>query len=427
MRYRTHTPALGIAVVSVVAIFTSETSGAEASHRNSAPARRATEAIVRWNAVALEAVTTAPFSPPRETRALAMMSAAVFDAVMSITGEYHPYIVRVQANRDASIESAVTTAAHEVLVALYPKAAPALNALRDSALAGVPDDRTRDDGAQAGRLAAVAVLTRRTGDRAMDVATYAASPRHGSWTPTAPGFVPAMEPGWGRVRPFLLDSGSQFRPGAPPGPDSELYRRDYEEIVAIGSSNSATRTGDQTAAGRFWVATAAQRWNDVVRQLTLSRALSPSAAARAFLLLNIAGADAMIAAWDAKYTYNQWRPVTAIRSPGEKPTGPTDSLWTPLIVTPPFPDYPAGHTAYAGAAERVLTEIFGATPGPLSITTVVDPAQARHYRAFADIAEEVTNARVWAGVHWRTSSTAGRALGRLVGDWVLARAPAPAR
>jgi hypothetical protein len=423
MLYRRHTRALGIAVVSVVATTASATHGVEVASRTSAPAHRATEVIARWNAIALEAAATGPFSPPRETRALAIVSAAVFDAVMSITDEYDPYIVRVRTSRDASIESAITAAAHDVLVSLYPHAAPALNALRDSILLAPGDHRVREDGAQVGRLVAIAVLARRAGDRATDAATYTASPSHGVWAPTAPGFVPAMEPGWGRVRPFLLDSGSQFRPGPPPGPDSDAYRRDYQEIVAIGSSNSATRTGDQTAAGRFWVATAAQRWNQLVRHLALTRTLSPSEAARTFLLLNLAGADAMIAAWDAKYTYNQWRPITAIRSRSSMPAGSADSLWAPLIVTPPFPDYPAGHTAYAGAAERVLTEVFGAAPGVLSIASGGEPAQRRHYRTFADIAEEVTNARVWAGVHWRESSIAGRALGRIIGDWAIVRAP----
>jgi hypothetical protein len=241
--------------------------------------------------------------------------------------------------------------------------------------------------------------------------------------PTPPAFLVALEPAWGSVTPFVMDSASQFRPGPPPPLGSERYVRDYLEIVTIGSSTSTSRTAAQTDVARLWISTAPQLWNQVVRELTVARALDATAAARAYLMLNIAGADAMIAAWDAKFVYGQWRPVTAIRhlADDRSPTTVPDSAWLPAIGTPPFPDYPAGHTAYAGAAERVLTALFGERPGELTLSSPTAGGAVHRYESFGAIAEEVVNARVWGGVHWRTSSEVGREIGRRVGDLTASR------
>jgi hypothetical protein len=226
------------------------------------------------------------------------------------------------------------------------------------------------------------------------------------------------------VTPFLLESGDEFRPGPPPVPGSDAYVRDYLEMVAIGAVNSPTRTAMQTEAARFWVSTAPQLWNQVVRQLTFEPGMNAAKAARAYLLVNLAGADAMIAAWDAKFAYGQWRPVTAIRSLADDGSDQTipDPTWTPLLITPPFPDYPAAHVVYAGAVLQVLDALFGDRHRELSITSPTAGGVTHRYRSFAEIADEVENARVWGGVHWRTSVTVGRALGRKVGDAALARA-----
>jgi len=393
---------------------------------DSTDARRAseTQAIATWNVIALQTTASGPFSPPREARAMAMVSAAVFDAVNSITREHTQYATTVVAPKNASIEAAIAAAAHGVLVALYPAATKALDLARDSALSRLAAGRDRDNGVVAGQGVAAAIVARRSKDRALEVATYTPGSGKGVWTPTPPGFVTAMEPGWGRVVPFFMDSGSQFRPAPPPAPGSDAYVRDYQEIVDIGASNSANRSAMQTEVGKFWITTAAQLWNQLVRQQTVARKLDPATAARAYLLLNLAGADAMIASWEAKYHYNQWRPINAIRSTSDdgNPATRTDANWSSLITTPPFPDYPAGHTSYAGAAERVLTEVFGARPGGLSITSST-AGVSHHYQGFEEIADEVSNARVWGGVHWRTSCVAGRTLGRNVGDLALARAP----
>jgi hypothetical protein len=201
---------------------------------------------------------------------------------------------------------------------------------------------------------------------------------------------------------------------------SRRYTRDFEEITAIGSSVSAVRTQDQTDIARVWIATAAQNWNPVAREAATTRGFTLAENARAFALLNLAGADAFIAAWNAKFAYNQWRPVTAIRAAGTDGNSDTnaDPSWTPLLVTPPFPDYIAGHTTYAGAAQVALEHLFGRQPGPvMTLTSPTAPGVVKSYTTFKQIADEVVDARVWGGIHWRTSSVRGRLVGMEVGSY----------
>jgi hypothetical protein len=338
------------------------------------------------------------------------------------------YAGRADAPRDASIEAAVSAAAHRALLALYPGASTSLETSYDSALATLPAGSARDDGVAAGDAAAAAVLAMRAADHSLDVVAYTPTVGLGKWAPTPPAFATAFEPGWGLVTPFLLSSGSQLRPPPPPAPGSDAYVRDYLEIVSVGSTTSSTRTAAQTEVARFWVSTAPQLWNQVVQQLTNAPGMNAAKAARAYMLLNLAGADAIITAWDAKYAYSQWRPQTAIRSALDDGSEMTiqDANWTPLITTPRFPDYLSAHATFAGAAERVLTGLFGEDPGTLFITSPTADGATHTYRNFHEIADEVSNARVWAGIHWRTSDIVGRAVGQRVGDFVLGSAVARA-
>ena len=381
------------------------------------------QAITNWNVIALRTTAAATFDPPRETRSLAIVSAAVNDAVCSIVRQCDVYAGRVDAGHDASVEAAVDAAAHDALVALYPAAAPSLDASYASALANVAPGGARDAGVAVGQAAAAAMIAMRANDHSLDVVTYTPAPGLDVWQPTPPAFAPALEPGWGLVTPFVLETGHEFRPGPPPAPGSDAYVRDYLEIVDIGLANSATRTASQTETARFWVATAPQNWNQVVQGLTSAPGMNAAKAARAYMILNIAGADAIIAAWDTKFAYGEWRPLTAIRSAfddGSSATVP-DPNWSPLITTPRFPDYICGHSTYAGAAERVLTAMFGDEPGELSITSATAAGATHTYRSFRAIADEVTDARVWGGIHWRTSCVVGRAVGQQVGNVAIAR------
>jgi hypothetical protein len=384
------------------------------------------DVVLDWNVIALKTSAAAPFNPPLETRNIAIVLAAMFDAVNSITGECPAYVVRLRAPRGASAEAADSAAAHVTLVTLYPEQQSVLDTAYTESLGRIPDRPGRSSGVHVGEAVAKRILSVRASDGAMAAikAEYVPGQRPGDWVPTPPASLPALDPGWGRVRPFVLRHGSQFRPGPPPALHSRRYAHDFEEIKEIGSNTSATRRQEETDLARFWIATAAQNWNPVARQLSVALGLTLSQNARAFALLNLAGADAFIAAWDAKFAYNQWRPVTAIRAADmdRNPVTDADPLWTPLLVTPPFPDYIAGHTTYAGAAQAVLEHVFGEDPGVvITMTSATAPGVTETYTTFKDIADGVVNARVWGGIHWRTSSVRGRIVGQDIGRYVARR------
>ena len=337
------------------------------------------DVVLDWNIVALRTTAAAPFNPPLESRNLAIVHAAMFDAVNSIVREFHPYAVRLHAPQGASPDAAAVAAAHLALVQLYPDQRTALDAAYAGSLALIPDGPRKTAGISVGEAVASRILALRASDGAAAAITAPYTPGTGAgfWIPTPPAFLRALDPGWGSVRPFLLEDGSQFRPGPPPALNSRRYTRDFDEIKEVGSSTSATRTQEQTDLARFWIATGPQNWNPAARQAAVAQGLTLSENARAFALLNLAGADAFIAAWDAKFTYNQWRPVTAIRAADSdgNPDTLEDPSWTPLLVTPPFPDYIAGHTTYAGAAEKVLEHVFGKHPGVVLTLSSADRAR----------------------------------------------------
>jgi len=384
------------------------------------------QAMATWNVIALKATAAAPFSPPRESRSLAIVFAAVNDAVCSITRECETYASRIAASHRASLDAAIAAAAHDVLVSIYsasPAVVTPVNASYDSTLAAIGPSRARDKGVAAGQAAAANVLALRANDHSQAPMSYTPTPGLGAWVPTPPGFAPALEPQWGAVTPFLLDRGSEFRPGPPPAPGSDAYVSDYLEIASVGELHSTTRTAWQSEVANFWISTGPQLWNQIYRQMASLPGTNAARAAHVYMVANLAGADAIIAAWDAKYTYSQWRPVTAIRSSLDDGSAATvqNPTWTSFITTPRFPDYIAGHATYAGAAEEVMTALFGDHPGTLSITSPTAGNVTHTYQSFHEIADEISNARVWGGIHWRTSVVVGREVGRQVGDVALAR------
>jgi hypothetical protein len=385
-------------------------------------AQSSADMVLDWNATALKTTAAAPFNPPLESRNVAVVHAAMFDAVNSIVREFHPYAVEVTTPPGASPAAAAAAAAHLALLYLYPAQQSMLDAAYAASLASIPNSQAKTDGIVVGEAAAGYILASRAFDGAAEaiVAAYTPPVGPGFWAPTPPAFRPALDPGWGSVRPFFLRNGSQFRPGPPPALDSARYTRDFDEIKAIGSATSMIRTQEQTDLARFWIATGPQNWNPAARQVATAQGRTLSENARAFALLNLAGADAFVASWDAKFLYNQWRPVTAIRAAdtdGNPDTMP-DPSWNSLLVTPPFPDYIAGHTTFAGAAERVLGCIFGKHPGvTMTLTSATAPGVIETYTSFTDIADGVADARVFGGIHWRTSSVRGQHVGRRIGQY----------
>jgi len=376
--------------------------------------------VLEWNLTALRTTAAAPFNPPLEARNLAIAHAAMFDAANAFEREFQPYAVRLRAPAGASLDAAVIAAAHRTLVGLYPEQATTLDGLAADALAQLPDGAARDAGVALGEEVAGRLLGLRAPDGAAEAlaAAYTPGSGPGAWVPTPPAFRPALDPGWGAVAPFLLGTPSQFRPGPPPALGSRQYATDFLEVRELGSASSTRRTADQTALARLWVSTAPQVWNGVARQLVIARGFGPARTARVLALLHLALADAFIAGWDAKYVYSQWRPVTAIRAAdGDgNPHTAIDPTWAPLLVTPPFPDYPAGHAVCAGAAELVLARLFGPKPGvPLELTSATAPGVVVHAGTVGEIARGVLDARVWGGVHWRTSCEEGWRMGRRIG------------
>jgi hypothetical protein len=404
------------------------TAAATAGRAAGPTARAETRAVVDWNRTAL--ATAAASNGIHEGHNLALVQAAVFEAANSITRRYRPYRVRIRAAGHESVVAAVASAAHAVLAARYPEQRDGLGldeALAD-ALVQVPDGPSETGGVAVGGAAAAALLALRTGEHAGNVPYPAPGSGPGVWVPTPPSFSPPLEPDWGRVTPYLLGSGSQFRPPPPPALTSDRYTRDFQEIKAVGEAASTTRTPHQTDTARFWNATGAKLWTQAAQQLVLAHGHEPTRAARAFALLNLAGADAIIATWDAKFTYHQWRPVTAIPAAADdgNPATDPDPDWTPLLTTPPYPDYVSAASTVAGTAETVLGGVFGHRPGSFSLTSPGLPGVTRTYRSFAAAAGEDVDARVWGGIHWRTSDRTGRALGQRVGRYALRHALQPA-
>jgi len=226
-------------------------------------------------------------------------------------------------------------------------------------------------------------------------------------------------PHWGQVRPFTLSNAGQFAVKGPAPYASAEFARDFDEVKRLGAKTSSARSKDQTDAARFWVISGVVTDNSAARQVALKKGTSVAENARIFALLNLAGGDVYIACWEAKYRLHHWRPITAIRNAAStgNPALVGDPTWEPLLVTPAHPEYPAGHTCYAGATERVLQESFGDD----NSFTLTFPAMkmTRSYRSFSQMGKEVIDARVWGGVHYRTTDEHGFDLGRRIADHVL--------
>lgn len=371
--------------------------------------------ILDWNTVLLKAIQTDRTAPPVAARNLAIMHTAVYDAVNSILNFGNSYRFKVDAPKEASAEAAAVGAAYQTLISLFPKQKSTFDTALSASLAKIPDGKSETKGLQVGVQIANAILSWRSTDGASRVVPYQPSTVDGNWRPTAPNFGSAVLPQWPSVTPFAMTSGSQFRPASPPSIDSPQYKAEIEQVRSLGSRNSTARTADQTEMALFWsdgagTYTPPGHWNAIAEQVSRSKQLSLAEDARLFALLNIALADAGIACWDAKYTYNQWRPITAIRQ--------TEPTWTPLITTPSFPDYASGHSTFSKAASTILSNFFG-KPVNFSTTSLGTPGVVRSYQSFDAAAEEAGISRILGGIHVQSSNLAGQECGVLIGKYVV--------
>ena len=386
-------------------------------------------AALDWNAVALDAVRAQRTAPPYAARNLAMVQAAVFDAANSVEGGYEPYLVRARAPRWASAEGAAAAAAHSVLVALYPAREAIFDAALEQSLAGVPNGRGERMGVAMGEKVAKRMIAERGGDGADAVVEYVPGTEMDDWRPTPPGFAGALLPGWGEVEPFALESGSEFRPDAPPAITSEAFAASMNQVKDLGAADSTTRTAEQTETALLWAdgagtATPPGHWNRIASSIAEDRDLSLIESSRILALLNIAMADAGIVSWDAKYAYELCRPVTAVRNAADdgNPLTEADADWTPLIVTPPFPSYTSGHSTFSSAAATVLAGFFGTDRVTFTTTSEGTPAViTRTFDSFWEAAEDAGMSRIYGGIHYDFDNEAGLESGREVGELVVRR------
>ncbi len=314
-------------------------------------------------------------------------------------------------------EAALASAVHTALRALAPNQAERLDTRLSETLRRLPDGPGTRCGVQVGRAQALKVLADREGD-GLDPASMNApfptpAPAPGVWQPTPPGFREAKQAGFRNARPFLLDRANQFRPGPPPALDSERYRQDLAEVEAVGALDSKLRTQSQTDTAAFWYQSSVLGFTGALRHALTETGGSLTDRTRLVAAFHVAAVDTEIAVSEAKYTYLYWRPVTAMQAAHPK--------WTPLHVTPAFPEYPSGHTSYAGSAERILTVLRGpAAAREFQLTSPTAPAVVKTYRAWQELTEDNIDARVWSGIHYRNSDHVGAALGGRIAAHTLA-------
>jgi hypothetical protein len=380
--------------------------------------------VLEWNQLALHAVGQARLSPVFVSRDLAITQAAVYDAVVAIDRSFEPYYAHVDASHGASLEAAAAQAAHDTLTALFPAQASTFDSTLAADLVGIPPGRARQ-GIDVGREVARQILDWRSTDGSSATVTYTPGSDPGDWQPTPPANLPALAPQWPYVTPFALAVGSQFRPASPPALDSSAYADAFNEVKDLGRADSATRTAEETQIARFWndalgTAFAMGYWNRIAEQVAMDHGLSLVQDARLFALVNIAEADAQIACWDAKYTFNLWRPVTAIRAADtdNNPATDSDETWTPLLVTPNFPSYTSAHSTLSGAAAEVLTALFGPEQH-FTVGADTLPGVTRSFDSFAAAAAEAGQSRIYGGIHYQFDNQNGQQVGRNVADYVV--------
>ncbi len=362
--------------------------------------------------------------PTLNGRCVALVALAMFDVLNAIEPRYTPYRQQPRATPGAAGDAAAAAAAHSILVRAYPAHTAALDSAFQSAIAAVPEG-PRANAVRLGEDVATRLWNERAGDGAE-------SPNVWRPTTTAGTYVPTVLPigsAWGAVKPFALRAGNQFRPGPPPALTSQEWAADYDEVKRLGAKNGSTRTPEQTEIARFWEYVGPGTYLPVARQVVEAKQLAPVERARVYALVCIAAADALIAVFDAKYTYNFWRPLTAIRNgdvDGNEATG-RDPAWEPLIPTPLHPEYPCAHCISQTAVATVLEKLFGDTVPEFALTSPTAPGVTRRYRRLSDYATEVLNARIYDGVHYRTSGNVGAAMGRQIGAYVVANVLTPVR
>ena len=409
----------------VLGVLVPSGSVAVAGPRATTIADESPRAIMDWSLVAQNSIVVVAKKFPGEGAVLmGIVHAAIYDATVAVDGGFRPYAVAVNAPRHTALAAAVATAAHGVLVGLFPDQQAGdtgLDATDAAYMAEIPNGRAKAKGLAVGERVAAGILRLRADDGRNTVVPYVQTPPGpGVYEPTGPIVLGTNLP---QVRPLVLGAAAQFRPPGPPSLTSRRYARDFNEVARLGRADSAVRTPEQTDTALFWTDNDIAQWNRGMLRLATRGGLDAVHTARMLALAHLAGGDAMIACFDAKYHYRFWRPIHAIAradTDGNPATAP-DPTWTPLRTTPPFPEYPSAHACHSGALATILVALFGSGRVDFTLDSLVT-GQTRSYPSFADVPREVNDARVWAGFHYRSSDVAGSILGKRVGGFVLTHA-----
>jgi hypothetical protein len=390
------------------------------------------DVITDWNIAVLNAIRADRTPPPRASRTLAILHASIYDAVNGIVRSHEAYFVQSAVPASASPEAAASAAAHRVLVVVFPAHVAEFDELHATALSAIPNGPQKTLAIAWGESVADQILAWRANDNADAIVAAPPADHLGDWLPTPPLFAPYLLPQWGFVVPFAMPSGSHFRPTGPPALDSARYAEEFAEMKALGAAVGSSRTPEQDQIALFWAdgagtETPPGHWNSIAQIVATARGNTLSQNARLFALLNIAMADAAICAWDAKYYFHQWRPVTAIRN-GDNDGNPDtigDATWSSFITTPPFPDYISGHSTFSAAASTVLAMFYGTDA--IAFTTGSDflPGVTRSFASFSAAANEAALSRLYGGIHCRSGNEAGVAAGIEIGDWAFTHAMQP--
>ena len=398
-----------------------------------ASASQSVNPVIEWNRTLLLIVRTPGAQPPtiHSTRNFAMLHAAIFDAVNNIDRDFEPYAVRhPHVSRRASAQAAADQAAHDVLISLYPAFTTTLDSQLQQDLAQIPYGRDKADGIEEGQDVAAAILALRSNDgSAAILPPFVPKAQPGSYQLTPPNFAPADFIQWPQVTPFALARANEFRPGPPPQLTSEEYTLSFNEVKSLGLISSTTRTADQTQIGQFWNGNIQDFWNEIAQTAALTHHLDLAQSAHLFALLNITLADTTIAFFDTKYTYDLWRPVTAIQMANidNNPQTDQDPTWIPLPTkTAPDPSFPGAHSATSFAAAEVLRLSLG-DQIILDVTSESLSGVTRHFTSFSEAAEEAGLSRIYSGQHFRFDHLAGERLGQQVARSVLSSVLQPKR
>jgi hypothetical protein len=381
------------------------------------------DAALEWNITAYESMGANYQHSLMAARVSAMTHLAIHDALNAIQALYQPYALH-EKDHKADPLAAVAAAGHTVLAATCPGQLSMLNARLAAALSSIPDGESKERGIALGKKAGAAILKMRQQDGSgVDPIGKIQPKEEAGIYQAVPPFDFVFAPQWVNMPTFSLKTASQFRAAPPPTLNSTMYTKAFQEVKAVGSKESTTRTDDQTFYAKFWYEFSEIGWNRVARTAIRDRGLNLPEAARLLALVNMALVDSYTAGWDSKFYYNRWRPYTAIRHADRDGNTSTakDPAWEPLLPTPPVHDYPSTHSALGNAAATVLAKTIGnQVPFTMTSTTAFPEGATRSFKSFLQAADENADSRVMAGTHFRFACTAGQLLGNKIGEWTVA-------